>query len=333
VAKTALLYERWKGGKTYAQIAAEFGLSEDSIRGRISTYNRLQAAKEPMYEPEPRHWDDTPKLRDYLAKLRPGDEYRRILCWPDLHYPDENDQAIALGDQLEEAVDPDLNMLMGDIFDFDALGKFGQSRHRKREDALEEVIRPYHGLISRRRKPTAALLGNHDGTKRGRMGRALDELFTPLAVTIEEAYVDIIRAGGRVWYLDGMNEIKLNSVILQHGTRVGEYAAKHALKDRGWGLANVGVHAHFPSLSILSQDVPGDDDAYRVVMSAVLGTLSNLLPHYQRGTKKTRHIHCMGVVTFSLKTWVANIQPIVMHPTPKKELVAFYGNDVLVQPR
>lgn len=343
---TAELHALWKQGRSYAELAAEFHLTPHGVRGRVSAYHRiaslkeerdaavaaLQSRQDAQHEAQSHNWDDTPKLRAYLANLRPNDEFRCILCWPDLHLPDHNEQAIALGFQLEEAINPDTNMIMGDVLDLDALGKYGQPRDRKREDALEEIIAPYHKLIDRMKKPTAALLGNHDGTKKGRMARALDELFTPLAVTIEEAYVDILRAGGRVWYLDGMNEIKINSVILQHGTRVGENAAKNAMKDRGYGVSSVGVHAHFPSLSVLSQDVPGEDGAYRIIMSAVLGTLSNLLPHYIKGTKKTRHIHCMGVVRFSLKTWVADIQPIVMHPTPDRSLVAWWGNAMFVQP-
>lgn len=307
----------------------------DALRNRVQELEaelaRRDAESGGMYYDDPPEWDDTPKFRKYLETCRAG-EYRVGLLWPDLHFPDHNDQAIALGDQLERVVKPDFNMIMGDIYDLDGLGKFGQSRRRKKQDVLEEVIAPYHRFIERRQYPTAAIMGNHDGTKSGRMARALDDIFAPLAKTIEEAYVDIIRAGGRVWYLGGMNEIKLNSIILQHGTRTGEYAAKNALKDRGFGLANVGVHTHFPSLSILSQDMPGEDDAYRVIMSAVLGTLSNRLPHYQQGTRKTRHIHCMGVATFSLRTWVANVELVVFHPAPNGDLVAFYGGHILTEP-
>lgn len=285
-----------------------------------------------MYEAMPARWDDTPKLRRYLDTCNTG-EYRRVLCWPDIHFPDDCQQAIALGGQLESVVNPDLNMLMGDVLDLDALGKFSQNRRRKRTDALEEAAAPYHRFIAQRKAPVAVIMGNHDSPTAGRMGRVLDELYTPLSVTIEEAYIDLLRAGGKVWYLGGMNEVKLHSVVLQHGTRTGENAARNALKDRGYGMANVGVHTHFPSLSILSQDIPGDDGAYRIIMSAVLGTLSNLKPHYQQGTRKTRHIHAMGVVTFSLKTWVADVQLVVFHPTPNGDLVAFYGGHVLTQPR
>jgi hypothetical protein len=292
---------------------------------------RRNAEASAMYAADPPQWDDTPKLRQYLATCREG-EYRTALLWPDQHYPDDCQQAIQLGHQLEAVVKPDINVLMGDQFDLDALGRFGQSRRRNHHDAFEEVVGPYHRFIDRLHAPVAAIMGNHDGTKSGRVARALDEVFAPLAVTIEEAYVDIIRAGGKVWYLGGMNEVKINSIVLQHGTRTGEYAAKNALKDRGFGLANVGVHTHFPSLSILSQDVPGDDDAYRVIMSAVLGTLGNRLSHYVQGTRKTRHIHCMGVATFSLETWIANTELIVFHPHPDGSLVAFYGGHVLAQP-
>lgn len=277
-------------------------------------------------------FDDTPQLEALLTKLAVEKDYGCFLAWYDLHFPDHNAQAINLGVQLEKIIKPDFNLFGGDVFSFDTLGSYTVSRKRPRHDPFLEVERDWKGLHDRLDQRSIVIGGNHDGAKAGRVQRALDETYQLFADRIEGGFVEMVRCGGRALYLNGMNEVHFNSAYAHHGVRTGENAFKTALKDLGWGRTTIQGHTHQPGLYVMKQYMPGQDpQGYRVVMSAVTGMLGNLKPDYQAATTPTKWLHSMAVVHFSFRTWVANVQLIVFHRAPNGDLVAFYGNDIVVE--
>lgn len=321
----------------YRTLGTKYALKIDSVRGRISRERDRREDeldnRSPMYSIR-EDLDDTPKLDAWLGMMRRKQPYIRMLAWYDIHMPDDNAQAMALGHQVEQVVKPDLNLLGGDVFDMDALGSFGQSRRRNRRDPLREIEDNYLAFTRKLTAPALMLAGNHDGTKTGRVGRALDAGQGLFPEVEEEAWVNMCRAGGRVWYLDGAKDVKLNSIVAQHGTRTGENAATAALKDLGYGLAQISGHTHQPRMIYQKQAVPGPNAGdYRIITSAIAGMLGNLIPHYQTDTSFTKYIHSVLVVNFSLSSWVADVQQVIFHPEPNGDLVAFYGNHVLCQPK
>lgn len=365
--KDAEILQLVDAGMSYQAIAAERGFSVHSVRGRYSRARRLlnegaamerakdttaerqdaregkDALLEELYDlrarvaqleresvpPPPA--DDTPRLHNFLRELQARGTYGRFLAWYDWHIPDESRQALELGLQVERAVKPDFNLLGGDVFDFARLSRFEQPRGGSGRDVLAEVESAYLGYVTRLQAPAAFIAGNHDSPLDGRLDAALN--VSPFHETAEERYVDMVRAGGRVWYLGGMTEVKLHSVIAEHGERHGASSFKAALGDLGYGVSRIGGHAHTPGLHIHRAEVEGDDNAYRVVMSATTGALCNLKPHYRRGKKNARrHLHSMAVVTFSLVHYVCNIEMVVFHREPDGSLVAFCGGQVLRQP-
>lgn len=314
-----------------AQDALSLKPDEAKALAIVAQFERL-ARERAMYDEPAIEQDDYNEFTEWLERRasRPG--ALRFVFTSDWHLPDINEQAWRLFLQMMTAVRPELIVLGGDIFDLDALSSWGANHGRSPRPVLDEVQGDYAQRITDLRNviPSRCRLvafgGNHDGLDEvGRPGRMRDEqrafydLFAP-------EFVNTVRADGRVWWVDQKHEIKLHSVILEHGTRTGENAGKNGAKDRGWGIGGVQGHNHTPSLYVLRQDVPGDRGAHRIIMRASNGAFQNNVAHYHRNTDKTKHIHGFTVGRASLNSWVHDIAPVIMHRDEHGALVAFWGD-------
>lgn len=283
-------------------------------------------------------FDDSDLLSEYVDGLRQRSGWARVLYITDQHFLAINPQAWALTVQIARAAQPDLTLYGGDTADLAELGSYGLELRQTTEGALEflgdAIARCDHDIERATGKPQARFSGNHDGTTtKGRVGRFIREGMKELGEReFKRRYVGIMRSHGLTWWVDEAQEVKLHSVIFQHGKRTGENAAKNALKDLGFGVSTAQGHNHTPGLYVMRQEVPGDAQDYRVVMSASNGTLGRLVPHYKPDTEQTKHLHASQVWDVSLDTWVANGQLIVYHRAPNDDLIAWYGGAKLVQP-
>ena len=129
------------GTLSYRMLGAENGLSREAMRSRIRRHvgNHAQNGHLPTPPALPAPVaDPLPMYRDYPATLddtRHWEQWKReratrldmpivVLCLFDLHIPDHDEEALKLVTNLAFALQPDVIVFGGDMFDFDAMSRF-----------------------------------------------------------------------------------------------------------------------------------------------------------------------------------------------------------------
>lgn len=337
----------------YERIAATLGLTADSVRGRVSRARRAteQSARtiqipsitpptpdveaDDLYWPSARDENDLDKWRAFVDSWRGRERMMRVLFLPDLHIPDHNAQAVKLALQVARAFAPDVVIWLGDEFDFDKLSlKFPRSSARKQGDVFKEVGRAWNDIIDRFEAvlpgvPMAMVAANHT---KDRVEKLVNELVPMLDDTIIEAFIELARAKRRVWWLGWNDSHWLGSLLIEHGRRTGENAAKNALKDVHWSVSRVGGHVHYPSEifhPIIRMTPKGIG---RVILQSVtLPCLCNLHPHYGSERNKTRWIPGVGTAHVNVNEVEAHIAIHVFRERENGDLVTTVGASALIQ--
>lgn len=335
----------------YAQIAADLGLSEDSVRGRVNRAARAEKANgrtiqiptpapllevDNLYLRSARDINDLDKFSAFVDSWRGRERMMRVLFLPDLHIPDHNTQAVMLAVQVARVFAPDLVVWLGDEFDADKLSlKFPRSSARKQGDVFKEVARHWNDIVDHFQAvlpntPMAMVAANHT---KDRVEKLVNEVVPMLDDTIIEAFIELARARRRVWWLGWNDSHWLGNLLIEHGRRTGENAAKNALKDLGWAVSRVGGHVHYPSevfhpvIRITPRGIE-----HVVLQSVTLPCLCNLHPHYGSERNKTRWIQGVGTAHVNLSGEDVYIVPHVFHQRANGDMVATVGRDELIQP-
>ena len=288
-----------------------------------------------MYEPYPEELDDTALWTDWKIRLRHRVNVARVVVLNDIHFPDESVQAIQLALRIITEVQPHVILFGGDAFDFDALGKFMTHHRRIRRDAIKEVESRWYRfndeIDSVLKKPSATARVLFKGQHDNRVEAWNSATNNPMAQTSEEAFVNMVRADGRVMWLGEASETNIGKWRIQHGERYGENASKNAMKDDGYGANLTQGNSHRPDMTIIRQNDPEDSDLYRVLMSAVTGCLCNIPPHYNQSSKASRWINGVLVGHVMSDDGYVNLQNIVFHRKRNGSMWTSYGNRVFEQ--
>lgn len=284
-----------------------------------------------LYEPYPPNLNDTDKWLNWQRTVLKKKPFVSVMIWSDIHMPDHSSTAISLAKNLLSVAKPDVLVYAGDMFDFDSLSTFAKSRRRRYKDAVVEVNGMWNSLTGdiARISPTTkqiAFRGNHDT----RVDRYNDMAANPFADTTEEAFVEMVRSGGRVWWLGEYQETHVGCLFIQHGKRVGENAAKGAAKDQGWATSVVQGHNHRPGVYIHRVNDPRDLANYRVITSVSSGALCNIPPHYQMDTKQSTWLNGIVMAHVDSRDDTVNIQNLVFHrKSDTGKMWVAYGDSIV----
>lgn len=327
----AHLLARREAGLSYKAIAAETGLSADSIRGRISRARRMarpsaammlalyaQLARGPDRPPDTPlvPADDRAEWQERAAAMAGLGRLARVLIMSDLHMPDHDPRALALAAQIAGWLHPDVIVLNGDTFDFPTISRFPTHHSHKHEDTFKAVRKPYTAFIQSLSVSCAGTAIIHlDGNHNARLGSYLSE-HPQFLETILDQYAALIRADGRVLYMGEMQELSLPGLLIQHGRRAGMNAGKQALEDLGGNHPVVQGHTHRPATY---HKRVYHRQGYAVVTSAVTGCLCNMPPQYMAHQTAQTHHWLQGVAVAHVDMahgLMTNVQNIVFHPTP-----------------
>lgn len=307
----------------------------NSLRREIQRLKTaLQSGNEPdeeelMYTAYPPHLDDTPKWEDWKMAFNTRKRMMKVCFFFDIHVPDHSHSALDLAYQITDYVQPDVVLYGGDMFDFDSLSTFAKSRFRRRTDAMKEIKGSWHNIVSNVSKvaPHArqiAMRGNHDT----RLERWNAMISNPFAETIEEDFVTTVRSNNQVWWLGQLQETNIIGLFAQHGKRVGESAAKNALKDMGWSVSVIQGHNHRPATYIHRAAQPTSIKNYKVIYSVSSGALCNIPPHYQIDTDQSTWLNGMAIAHVDTVDQTVNIQNVVFNMDDNGRLWAAFGDNI-----
>lgn len=349
-ATDAQLLQAREGGSSYADIATAYGLSLTGVRGRVSRERkkRKNAISSAPYAPilpfDPLPLpdvsdaieipaDDSDKLHALVSEWRRTKGYIKIMQVADLHVDDHNPQAVLLHFELARRFQPDLIVYTGDTHDFSEISRFPQSwRNTSRRDLFKRYNAHWLWVVQglQNAAPNAVQVvfnGNHDERLEGLLTE-----FWQFAETLLEQYAALMRADGRVLWIDSTQEIDLGSYFMQHGTRTGENAAKNALKDLGWTQSGSQGHTHQPGMYIHAVKQPGTNKR-RIVTYTVAPCSCNIPPAYQKRThKQSRWVNGTLLTTVNLRGTDAHEQLILYHNGAGDTLVAAFAGDVISIP-
>lgn len=260
-------------GVSYSDIAAHYGLSRNSVRGRISRARRARAANVLALDNS-----DAARWQASLVRLlaRPT---LTIVHLSDLHLPYADADALALAYQCVSALQPDIVVTLSDAFDFPTISSFARDPDIPDDDVLE-TVRPHWWQFvdslqaAAPRAVIRAILGNHDY----RLHRFLSQTAPQIRATALRAFDDLVRYQGRVLLPDYLSECDIGALTVMHGNKstLGEYGAKRQLEQRRYQRFIMAGHSHRPSWHLTR----GPE---RAVASVVGGCLCQF-PHYQKDT-------------------------------------------------
>lgn len=298
------------GNKSHREIASAYGLTYGSWRHQYRTFlgtkgnHSHRNGKTPqiavqrdvaLYQDYPTALDDTQIWEGWKRQRATHLEQPiKLLILNDIHIPDQDEETLKLATNLASILQPEVIVFGGDMFDFDALGRFQQHILRYRPDAYEEIDETWRRvtdnlLLACPGAVLVAFRGNHEKRTEDWAATTGGALYK----TAEAAFVEIVRNGGKVWWLGMAHETFVGDLLIKHGDRIGENAAKNALKDVGWGISLVQGHAHTPNSYVLRVNGPS---GYRVIQAISSPCLCHIPPHYQMSRRHdSKWVH--GVVT------------------------------------
>lgn len=281
-----------------------------------------------MYTPYPTQLDDTGKWLLWQEQLAQKQSRATVMVWSDIHFPDQDENALDMALAMLKVVKPDALVHAGDMFDFDALSTFAKSRRRNHRDALQEVENSWHNLIDRVSKASPktkqiAFRGNHDS----RLDRWSDGVANPFADSTEAQFVQMVRSRNRVWWLGQLQETFFGDLLIQHGKRVGENAAKNACRDQGWATPVSQGHNHRPGVYIHRVNDARDNRNYKVIMSSSSGCLCNIPPSYQLDTNQATWLHGINVAHVDFDNKDVHVSNVVFHRLLDGTMWTMWGNE------
>lgn len=338
------LYQRYRD---YDRVAREMGISLSAARGMASKGRAAQPKgtvielgnlrePEPMYEKsiidsmndhaEYVDWMKWAKRRNYTVKVQ---------VWPDVHYPDHNPQAMNLARQIALDFKPDFHHFNGDLLDLDLVSThWPRQANRRRVDAFHEVKPLWFEEVEwlRKHTPGARVITSSGNHGEDRVQAYINENAAVFQDTIWEAFIHLMRADNRAWWLGFRSEFQMGNLYIEHGERHGENAAKNSLKDLGWSMDRIGSHTHRPSnyTHVIHESDGIATTRRRVVESVITGCLCNIYPHYKQDKKKSGWINGCLLIHIDMANGIPHLQPRIFKPTVDGALTTAFGDKVYV---
>jgi predicted phosphodiesterase len=177
-------------------------------------------------------------IEQYIPKEIKENNFSKILCWPDTHYPFVNKEAEAKMIAFAIEMQPDYIIQLGDLLDCYAASKFPRSQNiytPKEEESLGIEMAKNAWKKLREGCPKAKcfqLMGNHDVRM---LKRTLESL--PIAEHwIEKYFKELFTFEGVETLFDTREELEIDGILFTHGFLT---AGSH--KD--YYLKNV-IHGH-----------------------------------------------------------------------------------------
>lgn len=346
-------------GLSYAQIAERMGISESAARGTASRgkravviqddeytalleevqelrnkYTELKATVSGMYEPSARDDNDWATWDAEYKRLLGLNRMIVVHSINDMHIPDEDEQCIELDLAINAALQPDITIFGGDMFDFDVLSiKYKRMYNRRRKDPFLEVEPRWNEIVTevKRNNPKGVIMATGDNHGQIRMENFINEWVQVFGDRLTADYNALVRSDNRVLWLGWVQEIYMNKTIFEHGKKAGANPALANFKSHGESFSDVAGHAHrWQQLVSIKQQWLQDQRRmlYYPLVSAVTGCSQHVPPHYITDTKAVNSTQGCAVSHVNLHGLDTHVQNILYHPRVDGSLIAVFGDRV-----
>lgn len=257
-----------------------YNATQEGLWSQIRRYRYALTNSPATYTPIDTAIDDTRRWNQTLQNLTNKHRFIQVSHFADVHFPFQDDNALELAYKLVEHIQPHIIVVGSDTFDFHLLSSFGiDPDYDDNEDELVRIEELWNPHINQLNKiaPNSEIVwifGNHEA----RLLRYVLKNAPNLRKTVMSKFQDIIRNNGRVQYLGEIDRVMIGDVLVQHGTRVGKYAARALLDDIGYQTHTMGAHTHH----LTYFEKPGILKTTKAITS---GCLCQKNPHYVRVTE------------------------------------------------
>jgi hypothetical protein len=326
VATDAELKAAHDRGATYREIATEYGLSRNSVRGRVGRARRAGQGGKVIFTIERRDKSmDADRWQDTLSDMRRR-RYVTVVHMSDLHFPFHDPAALALAYQVIRYLDPDCIVTLSDGYDFAQISPFAPDPDLPAADVLENV-QPHWWQhidtlkVSARRAVIRAILGNHDY----RLQRFLAETAPQIRTTMLHAFDDLVRYREQVLMPDYLSEVDIGVLTVMHGNKstLGIYGAKRQLEARRFQRFVMSGHAHVPGFHMTR----GPEH----VAASIVNGCHCLPAHYHKDTLFNTWVLGLGYAVVDMQAGYAWLHNVVYEPIGDR-LVTAIGNQIFSAP-
>lgn len=228
---------------------------------------------------------------------------RRILLYPDIHYPKHNKEAIAAVFQFTKWFKPHTVVIMGDGLEMDAINQWKMSRGDHKHFENKRLKKEYDGFDENILTPLEKITPK--GCERIYMGGNHEvwadmfvNKFPTLKGSIEPHLCLKLKERGWRWipYLVSDNGVGVKQGMVEFGKLLvvhGQYSNKyHAAKVADMYSKSV-VYAHTHDKQFYIKVFSDNSTSYHTAQS--IGCLCNVNPEFMRG-RANRWIHAFGIL-------------------------------------
>lgn len=229
--------------------------------------------------------------------------------WPDTHFPEQDDEAVACALAAHKILEPDYTVFLGDIMD---CGVFSQHSKRTIDDSIaysfkEKEVDPVNELIDtvqkHTKKHTYYLCGNHEerverwAVNNGQVALGVYDLVNPMK-TISKGRKNFTMVPYSVPIGDRMGYVQIaEDLVAVHGWSFAKHAAQiHLERSRTRSIVYGHTHRH--------QVATGRDPwTGKPIKAFSPGCLSKLQPLYAVGGAPTDWSHGFAIIYVGRKSW------------------------------
>lgn len=320
------IYAQWKASKLQIRPFQERYYPNEPFNAFRCKMKRVQAKLLSVANDGNKY--DMPLIEQAIRNVK--DRWFKIAVLSDIHFGDHDGQALELAYRAIEAFQPHLVTFGGDELNFD---KFSRHPIDPRHDDEGEpdslhYVRPFHQMhVSAVESAVPGSikvfrLGNHENW----YYRQTMEFLPGAIGVMNDAFIDMVRCHGQVFYPGETDRIKVHGVNLQHLSKGGVNPAKSNMSDYDFQESVVAEHIHkFNLYTIHGRE--------RQLVSVTNRCLCNLTPYYAGYVKKpTKWEH--GITLLEIDTRNLDEMPIV-HPllfskNKSKLSTRFWGKEISV---
>lgn len=235
-------------GLTNQEIAAQLGVTTRIAKDRRRNWVNRQIL-DSVVKPQPKMPKTDPTDRTWWVEHiteQTGTKTVMHIC--DVHFPFTDKAALALVLQIFADLKPDYAVVGSDSLDLLGMSRFISNPHLLSlvDDEVETAGLFWRWYIATLQKLSPGTIFVYlDGNHEQRLMRYLYENAARVQITVQKAWVNMLRLDGAVKYLGQIPEIRFNGLSIIHGQRTNIHASQSTLKDDFAGQRCVGFgHVH-----------------------------------------------------------------------------------------